>query len=561
MVRVSQSLLRAIDATRDRGWFASDELSELLEGQENSLHILLEGYTQGYYDLEGEDRFRITEKGRRLYRLWELAGKPEADPWIDSRVMTMVKALAYGGEAPSTWRPVLGDRGLLSEDGELNEVALELVDTLIFGDQRPVVTKSMARQLLKAPQGPAKREEYGERLPVFEAMDLVTGSVPTSAYYSLTSAGRLMRRLVARLNLDAPFPSVVNARVITAVRKLADGAPLGEEDRRMLGLLGYLKPDGGLDYTGRLLLDILDLYRRVVRAPPAALGREDERVLIAVREAWERARENPNLEPDKEAIERAYREKYGEEPRDLTLSLLHLESMGLVERLEDRQDQFRPTAAGNTLATAPGAGSGAPVLGVKALVLPWSFESPSIEWINTAREHGLVGVNGPTKRGDLLARLSETPRRPLLTRLEVRVLQRIPAKKSVERATLEEVAPPEAIDRLEARGLIETLPNGRIILTRVGAMLKNAVAGVSPGIAVPVSPLLVRVLKAVKELRTDDVAKLVNETRLTLGEVKDALLLARAAKYLGRSWTLTGEGEMLLEALEMMSQYGVSYGE
>lgn len=561
MVRVSQSLLKAIDATVSRGWFKSEELSELLEGGENSLHVLLEGYTQGYYDLEGEDTFRITEKGRRLYRLWELAGKPEADPWVDSRVMTMMRALVYGGEVPDAWRPVLEDRNLLTSEGELSEVALELVDTLLFGDQRPVVTKSMARQLLKVPQGPARRDEYGERLPIFEAMDLVTGSVPNNAFYSLTSTGRLMKRLVSRLNLDAPFPSVVNARVINAVQKLADGVPVSEEDRKMLGLLGYLKPTGELDHTGRLLLRILELYRNVVRSPPAALSAEDEKLLLVVSEVWEESSRNPNIQADKETIAKRLREKYGIDNKELSLSLLHLESMGLIDRVEEKKDVFKPTQEGKRLARAPGAGNGAPVLAVKTLTLPWSFESPSVEWIGLARDKGIVGVNGPTKRGEELARLSQTPRKPLITRYEVRVLQRIPSKKSVARSTLEEIVPSHAIDRLEARGLIESLPNGRIILTRVGALLKNAVAGVSPGIAVPVSPLLVRVLKAVKDLRSDDVARIVNETKLTLGEVKDALLLARAAKFLGRSWTLTGEGEMLLEALEMMAQYGVSYEE
>ena len=73
------------------------------------------------------------------------------------------------------------------------------------------------------------------------------------------------------------------------------------------------------------------------------------------------------------------------------------------------------------------------------------------------------------------------------------------------------------------------------------------------GIAVPVSPVIVRVLQAVREYGTRDLATLVNKTRLTLESVRDALILAESAKLIGKGGGLTAAGRALLEAAEELA--------
>ena len=560
VMRVSQRLLRALEASIDKGYFNYKELEELLGGKEEALYTLLEGYALGLYNIRGEEEFEIRPEGLELLEAWATAGKPEVDPWIDSRVYTMIYTIHSSKTTPEAWRPILADRGLAGEDGltPAGEKVYQLAEKLERG---LVITKSMARALAKAPDGPARNEDYGKYLPVYEAMGLVTGTVPLNPYYSLTLPGRLLARAMRRLNLDALLPSIVNPAVIKALERAERGEELTPEEKTLLGTLGYLKPTGAIDYPGRLVLEAYRSLRARRLRPPMALASSEEKLVKAVREAIRESEEKPNLIPNKDLIAKKYRELYGEEPGEtLGLDLMHLESMGLVEEYSIEEKQaYRLTRHGERLVEAPGLGNGSPAPAVKAITYPYALLSPHITWVEKAQDAGIVGVGGPTRKGEELARLSNAPRTPFLTRPEAKALQRIPDEKSIERHILATLLdslgtdPERGLERLEARGLIETLPDNTVRLTEAGRLVKLALLGVPEGIATPVYPALVRVLKAIHELRTEDLAEIVNRTGLTLGTVKDAIVLARSAKYLGKKGGLTSAGQALLEALKLLS--------
>ena len=563
MIRVSQRLLRALEESLDRGWFRYEDLARILGGREEALYTLLEGFALGLYNLRGEDTFEIRPEGLRLLEAWRLAGRPATDPWLDSRVYSMIVSAVAAGGAPEGWVPILRDRGLVDEGGRPTSAAGAILG-LVGGLRRGlVVTKSMARALARSPEGPAEAGLYGRFLPVFEAMGLVVGSVPLNPYYSLTLPGRLLRRALSRANLDAPWPSVVNPGIIEALERVEAGEEIGPEAKTLLGTLGYLKATGALDYPGRLVLEAYRALRRRRLRPPMALSADEERLLRAVAEAWrDKEEKRPNIIVGKEWILRKYRELYGEEkPLDeLGLDLLHLESMGLVEEAEEEGKQvYRLTRHGEEMQGLPGLGEGSPVPAVKAITYPYALLSPSIEWIEAGMRHGTVAVGGPTKKGVMLARLSRIRRIPMVTRPEASVIRRIPEEKSVERSILATAAtaeggdPEKALSRLEARGLIETLPDGRVRLTGAGRLVKTALLGVPPGIATPIHPVIVRVLEALERVGREDIARIVNETGLSLGSVRDALVLARQAKYIGRGGSLTAAGKLLLEAARLLA--------
>jgi len=563
VIRVSQRLLTALEQSLGRGWFSYRELAEMLGGPEEALYTLLEGFALGLYRIRGEDTFEVREEGLRLYESWALAGKPAVDPWLDSRVYTMLIAAKAAGGVPEEWAHILADRGLIEEGGAPSGAAEQVLALVPRLERGLVVTKSMARALVKAPEGPARNEEYGRFLPVYEAMGLVVGTVPLNPYYSLTLPGRLLRRAFARLNLDAPWPSVVNPGILSSLERAEAGEELTPEEKTLLGTLGYLKATGALDYPGRLVLEALRALKGARLRPPMALAAAEERLLKAIAETWrDKEEKRPNILVNKEWIARKHAELYGEEPdpREMGLDLLHLESMGLVEEAsEEEKVVYRLTAYGEEMLDVPGLGQGSPVPAVKALTYPYALLSPAIEWVEKGVEHGTLGVGGPTKKGVALARLSRAPRLPLVTRPEAAALQRIPDEKSVRRSVLEEAIaaehgdPEKALSRLEARGLIETLPDGRIRLTPAGRLVKIALLGAPLGIATPVHPVLVRVLRAVVELGLEDPAEIVNRTGLTLGSVKDALVLARSAKLLGKGGGLTAAGRALLEAADLLA--------
>ncbi|HID41632.1 MAG TPA: DUF505 domain-containing protein, partial [Pyrodictium sp.] len=182
-------------------------------------------------------------------------------------------------------------------------------------------------------------------------------------------------------------------------------------------------------------------------------------------------------------------------------------------------------------------------------------------WVEDARSQGLLGPGGPTRYGLVLQRVSrEAARSLLVTRLEAMILKRLPEKRSITLSALirsfpgEEEAVEYALGKLESRGLVETLPDDRLEITEPGLLVKAAVLAAPSGVATPVTPRIVKLLEAVAKLRTtEDVARLVRETRLGLDELRDALVLARACRYIGKN-SLTGEGEALLKAVQLLAE-------
>jgi uncharacterized protein len=207
------------------------------------------------------------------------------------------------------------------------------------------------------------------------------------------------------------------------------------------------------------------------------------------------------------------------------------------------------------------------------------LHAPADAWVEQAREEELIGTGGVTRSGRLYAELAENSARiPALTREEAEVLEHLPETErempttaAGEQSSLDEEKQAWALEKLEARGLIERLVDGQIVRTDAGEILAKAVSG-ARHLGHPVTPAIVRLLAAIRQVGTLYVKERkvriqpeqwVEVERLAaLGpqEFKEAVHVARMGQYIGEA-NITEAGMDLLAVqaqLKSKSAYSVA---
>ncbi len=146
--------------------------------------------------------------------------------------------------------------------------------------------------------------------------------------------------------------------------------------------------------------------------------------------------------------------------------------------------------------------------GVKAITMTRrEFLAPNYEWYKQAMEENLVRSGAPTDSGRLYAELAfKVRRKPHLTRFELMVLHKIPKAGmflselfgEFEENMKEEVH--LAVEKLQARGFLDVLPNEGLVLTKAGELIKEAVSSIPEGLGNPINPFMFRIVKAISEV-------------------------------------------------------------
>ena len=207
--------------------------------------------------------------------------------------------------------------------------------------------------------------------------------------------------------------------------------------------------------------------------------------------------------------------------------------------------------------------------GVKAITITKrEFFAPNYEWYKQAVEETLVSAGAPTDSGRLYSELAyKIKRKPHLTRFELMVLHKIP-KAGMFLSELfnefDEVLKEEvhlAVEKLQARGFLDVLPNEGLVLTKAGELIKEAVSSVPEGLSNPVNPFMFRIVEAiakvgnlyVKEEKVRILPKQFEEVEKMTGLDHDTFLnelsLLRLIGILGQN-SLHKSGLALIKAVE-----------
>ncbi|MGC8968599.1 MAG: DUF505 domain-containing protein [Thermus sp.] len=585
-------------------------------------YLLRELYALGprpHAEEEGAGSLEVREAwGLRPPEAW-----PEDFRFLGSEVVALLEAADRAGRVgPEGVEPLMA-RGLaarvwdrerkveyvaLTEQGRR---ALEIYRALEPGLE---VDAALAEAIRRLPLGPAEAarlslSEHEEHL--LEAMRLIAYSAPSSEVFAFTALGQAVKRVLSLGGFGEG--DVLTEDLLLALAEHVDAGRTTEAARLALQALGYLGPEGELLPAGEWALEALRLFRDRPEGLALAFDLEEEEeveVLAAVQALWEKARTNPKEAPTfanlrREMVERKVREykalleRYGrrleempkkkqevarrfqeakdyarwyEESFDLRAYLHSLEGFQLLESGEEEGEEvFRLTPYGR--AVLEDGATRVSAQAVKAITTPRKrFAAPNLAWYRAAREEGLLGSAEPTRRGYLYADLAEKVERlPFLTAYEHLVFRTIPERGMTLPelyAALEGRLGREEVDfalaKLEARRLVEVLPDGNVVETEAGALLDRALSAVHEGVGFPVTPQLVRLLRAlrqvgtlyVKEERVRILPRNLAEAQRLSGlpqEVfRNLLELARALGYIGQN-SLNAAGLALLEAVEKMN--------
>ena len=510
------------------------------------------------------------------------------------------------------------DRKAKRERVVLTEFGRRLLEIYEEATPRLILDEALAEVIRKVPVGPAP----ASRLPtgsheehLLEAMRLIAYSVPKSDVYAFTALGQAVKQTLAM----GCFVSgtVLSEEILWNLARYVDGEDIPEGALAMLQARALVDDQGELLPAGEWALEAFRLWREGARKEvwTIAIEAEEVEVLKAIQHLWEKYRQSGN-EDDlpsfkrlrREMIDRKIREykalleRYGrrleempkkkqeiarrfQEAKDLARwyddnfvlreTLYSLESFQLIRTEVDEKgrDVFTITDFGHQVLEEQGDRErDISSTAVKAITMTRkTFSAPGLEWWQEAHDAGLIGTAEPTRSGYLYAHMAEGIRRlPLLTKFELEVFHVLPPQGMTVEELYQALAHHDpdrvrwALEKMEARHLIDVLPDGNIVETEAGRKLDEALSGVPEGFGNPVNPLIVRVLQALRDVGTlyvreqkvrilpRNIAEALKRSGLSKEDFQDALEAARVAGYVGRT-SLTKAALALLDVVDKMN--------
>jgi len=576
---------------------------------------------------EDADHFFLTYPGMMLmeaYRMAQYQGlMPDISQYDDdfkfvgSHIINMLEtANLANGNVNDIIRPELEKRGMVI-DNRLSEFGKKILE--VFEETEPYlyINKPLQEFLKKTLVGPAPKRELLEtdkyRILEAEALRLLTFSSPDAKYYNLTGFGQQIR---AALLKGAFFKPITLEQLEAMLSLLSFDDIEDDEIRKDLIAQAVIDDDDNLLPAGKHLMQAAILYENtffdILDTQTIDVDEIEFGVLTTIKEINDKSKQNPDYLATKsnirsEFIDKKYNEaiklkkewgrrlkelpslkqKYIEELEnaksaeewfnrvyDFDAALFGLQGFGFIEP-EIKNDKMYYVLSDNgkelyqILHKNP---REIPAEAVKAVTFTrHPFFAPDSRWIEKAKKANIINT-APTSSGRFFERLAYSDKIPNLTKFGLEVIKPLPyttgmyltdLMKYLKNYTEEEVI--QLIEKLDARGIVQMIPNDLILLTEAGGKIKQATSGLAGNFKYPVTPDIINVLIALSEVGSlhikerkvrilpDNWKKALKLLDMDLETFENTLTLLRRAGYIGKD-AITENGLLLLEATEILTE-------
>ncbi len=532
-------------------------------------HLYLSGLineNNGVYTLThaGELVVDVLSKLLDAGNIPEIEKWDESFRWIGSEVMAMIEVgLLSRGKIEGNIKKALTDRGFVTGEGTLSPYASSIWDAYNEADVKLKIDSRIGEYIRKMPPGPGFVKYLpggSDELLTLESMRLVAFSVPDSNVFALTGLGQQIRAAIIN---GTPFGDIyLDEEMLDVVMELYEkGTSKGEQTLKRMQSLGYVDASYGLLPAGKHLLSAAKIYFEgpITTNPSIHLTEEETYLLSLIKE----------LSPKKESYISMLEEKLKKinDGYDVYEGIYALESYELVKPIEEQNRViYVLTDTGRKTQEQLKKKQEIDAFGVKAITVSrMEYNAPDVRWLEIAEKEGLVGKAFPSKKGRFLSELALTTGRYPYVNGDMRdILHLVPYEKGI---TLKELVSFSGktekevlylLERLDAQGIIDALPDNVFTLTEMGKYIKRAIRAVPSGTKHVITPVIGKLLMALWELSDGShripVSKNLKKVEKILGLpgeiVEKEILIAKRNRFLNDREVLE-PGKVLLDALSI----------